>query len=290
MPHVSELQERYADYGVRVVGVSREELKVVTDFLAKEDQGGATWNDKMRYTVAVDPDDSVNNDYMKAAGQNGIPTSFIVGKDGHVEWIGHPMRMDEPLAAVVRDTWDRTKYKTEFEATQKAEAAQRRMQTQMRELTKAGDWAGIVKLLDEALAESPDNFALQMQKFEALLIHLDRATEAYALADQMAAKAWDNAQMLNALAWTVVDTEGIKTRNLDFALRTAVRASELTKDKDGAILDTVARCHFEKGNLKEAVEIQRKAVEYAPAGPMADELKANLEKYEKALAAKGKTR
>ena len=36
---------------------------------------------------------------MQAAYQPGIPTAFIVGKDSKIEWIGHPMRMDEPLAS-----------------------------------------------------------------------------------------------------------------------------------------------------------------------------------------------
>ena len=41
-----------------------------------------------------------------AAGQNGIPTAFIINGDGQVAWIGHPMGMDEPLAEIVDGTWD----------------------------------------------------------------------------------------------------------------------------------------------------------------------------------------
>ena len=39
--------------------------------------------------------------WMKAAGQNGIPTAFIVNKEGKIAWIGHPGRMDEPLDKIV---------------------------------------------------------------------------------------------------------------------------------------------------------------------------------------------
>ena len=52
---------------------------------------------------------------MRAAGQSGIPTAFIVGKTGQVEWIGHPMTMDEPLAQVVAGDWDRAAAKAEFD-------------------------------------------------------------------------------------------------------------------------------------------------------------------------------
>lgn len=36
----------------------------------------------------------------------GIPTAFIVGKDGKVAWIGHPMSMSEPLAMVIAGNWN----------------------------------------------------------------------------------------------------------------------------------------------------------------------------------------
>ncbi len=42
---------------------------------------------------------------MEAAGQNGIPCAFIVGKDQKIEWIGHPMQMDAVLEQVVSDSW-----------------------------------------------------------------------------------------------------------------------------------------------------------------------------------------
>lgn len=37
-----------------------------------------------------DPDGSVTKDYYEAAGPNGIPVAFIVGKTGEIEWIGTP--------------------------------------------------------------------------------------------------------------------------------------------------------------------------------------------------------
>jgi len=115
MPHVSEIQERFANYGVTIIGVSDEPLPVVFDFLVKEDKDGVRWNDKMRYTVATDPDRSVYLDYMVSAGQGGIPTAFIVGKTGEIEWIGHPTwpkgAFDDALDGVVRDTWDRNEFK-----------------------------------------------------------------------------------------------------------------------------------------------------------------------------------
>jgi thiol-disulfide isomerase/thioredoxin len=150
MPHVSELQEKYADKGVQVVSISTEPLETVTEFLKQTAAGEERTYAEItaNYCLTTDPDESVHKDYMEAAGQNGIPCAFLVGKDGKIEWIGHPMAIDEPLAQVVEGTWDRETFRAQFEAEQKLE---REMSGIMR-LASAGDLEGANAKLD-ALAE-----------------------------------------------------------------------------------------------------------------------------------------
>ncbi|MHC5004103.1 MAG: TlpA family protein disulfide reductase [Planctomycetota bacterium] len=135
MPHLSELQEKFADYDVRFIGVSDEPLQTVVEFLFKTDRDGQINNDRTRYTLTTDPDESVKKAYFQAAGQRGIPCSFIIGKDQHVEWIGHPMGMDAALEAVVKDTWDRDAFKAKWEreqaSTRLAQKHQRAFMTAM---------------------------------------------------------------------------------------------------------------------------------------------------------------
>ncbi len=118
IPHISELQEHYLDYDVTFIGVSDEKLQTVVDFLGKTDKQDKTWTSKIHYALATDPDESVKNDYMKAAGQRGIPTAFVVGKDTKIEWIGHPIQIDAALESVVQDTWDRDAFKVVLEKRQ----------------------------------------------------------------------------------------------------------------------------------------------------------------------------
>jgi tetratricopeptide (TPR) repeat protein len=66
---------------------------------------------------------------------------------------------------------------------------------------------------------------------------------------------------LNYLAWTILDTPEMKNRDLDLALDFAKKAADLTKHEDCAILDTLARAYFEKGDLDKAIEIQAQALE-----------------------------
>ena len=123
MPHLADIQEKYKDT-VQIVSISDEDLQTVTDFLEKPlpdavEGGPQTYAElTSKYCLTTDPDESVGGDYMRAAGQNGIPACFLVGKTGIVEWIGHPMRLDEPLEQVLNDSWDREAFAVEFQRTQ----------------------------------------------------------------------------------------------------------------------------------------------------------------------------
>lgn len=99
IPHLTELQKKYKDKGVVFVGVSNETIEKVKPFV--EEQG-----EKMDYVVALDKENLTNKDYMRAYGQNGIPTAFVINKKGQIAWVGHPMTMDKPLEQIVADTYD----------------------------------------------------------------------------------------------------------------------------------------------------------------------------------------
>jgi thiol-disulfide isomerase/thioredoxin len=99
MPHMTELQAQYKDQ-VTVISVTSADPKNTLDKVEAmvKDKG----DEGMGYTVAWDKGRETNDAYMKAAGQNGIPCAFIVDAESKVAWIGHPRRMDEKLAEVVR--------------------------------------------------------------------------------------------------------------------------------------------------------------------------------------------
>ncbi|MCA9294920.1 MAG: redoxin domain-containing protein, partial [Phycisphaerales bacterium] len=283
MPHISGVQQKYKDYDVQIIGISDEDLPTVVGFLTKADQEKKLWWDKIEYTLATDPDRSVYKDYMEAAGQNGIPTAFIVGTEGKIEWIGHPMGIDEPLDQVVKDTWDRNEFKMEFEKEAKAAREAMNRQRAIGAAMQAGDHAKALSIIDEMLAEeaNKDNMGLEMYKFRLLLNDMKAPTKAYAFADDIITNHWNDPQGLNAISWYIADTPNLPERNLNVAMKAAMRASELTDHKDPAILDTVGRVFFEQGKFADAVKWQKKAVANAE-GDMATELMTALKKYEAA--------
>ena len=82
--------------------------------------------DKMDYRVAMDkvPDGDVRGqngamakNWMIAAGQNGIPTAFIVDRDSKIAWIGHPMEIE---ATPRRDTCSRTPVEKQWLAARRS--------------------------------------------------------------------------------------------------------------------------------------------------------------------------
>jgi thiol-disulfide isomerase/thioredoxin len=55
----------------------------------------------LKYRVAFESDREMVTSWMEAAGQDRLPTTFIVDGEGKIAWIGHPMGIEEPLAGVV---------------------------------------------------------------------------------------------------------------------------------------------------------------------------------------------
>ena len=100
IPHLTELQKKFQDKGVVFVGISDEPADKVKPFVEK-------MGEKMVYVVACDEDRKTSEGYMTAYAQGGIPTAFIVGKDGKVLWFGHPMaELEETLQSVLDGKYD----------------------------------------------------------------------------------------------------------------------------------------------------------------------------------------
>jgi hypothetical protein len=294
MPHLGELQTKYKDYGVTFIGISDEPLETVTKFMDSVDKKSEKkWSDLIQYTLTTDPDKSVRSDYFVAAGQRGIPSAFIVGKDQHIEWIGNPHPMsedgfDKALEAVVKDQWDRNAAKTEFENRGAAEKAAVESQKALAAAMQSKDWPKVIEIADTLLAKNPKDVNAAMLKFRTLVNESNKAEDGYTFLKTFASTHyWENAEILNMFAWTIVDDAAMKTRDQDFAMGCAMRAAQLSEYKNAAILDTLARCWYERSNLAEAVKWQTEAAKFAGEDPMGEEIKATLKKYQDELAKKG---
>lgn len=275
MPHLSQLQQSYGEKAT-FVGVTREDPETVEKFLEQEQSPGKTWREVVQYRLALDDAGFMNTAYMRAANQNGIPTAFIVGRDQRIEWIGHPMRMDEPLAKVVANEWDRDAAIVEF----RKEQAANQLTSELNTLVRTKDWDAALSKLDQAV-----ELGIDPARVLSLRIAVLRLAERFEQVAQLEAgyveSVWEQASPLNEYAWRQCLLRG--ERNLPLALKAAQRAAELSEEQDASILDTLARVYFEQGELAEAISWQKKAVA-VDKGATA-EINAALKRYEAALAA-----
>ncbi len=285
MPHISALQEEYGEQ-VKFIGVSSEkELETVTTFLGETNKTDNLLNtDRMRYTVAVDPDRSTSKAFMEAAGQNGIPTAFIINEEGKVAWIGHPMTMDKPLSEIVSGTWDIASAAAAFKQEQAQELAMREFNMTLRKSQQNGDWDAYIIAIDSFTDEFGPNPQLMNMKFRALLEGKQDKLAAYACAEDIVQSNWNDAMAMNAMAWGIVDEMPEESQDLDFALKVAMRGCELTDYKDPMILDTLARCYWEMGDHYKAIAWQKKAVANPTGTEMDESIQATLDDYQTSLA------
>ena len=287
IPHLTAMQKEFP--AVQFISVAASENGPKEKQLDKLKTFVADKGDAMGYSVAYDSDRDMGKSWMEAAEQGGIPCAFIVGKDGVIQWIGHPMEMDKPLAAVVAGTWDLNKAKQSAATEAKAEETNKELSKLMRSAQKSGDYKELLAKIDEAIKSDPKNSQMLMTKFQILAGPAKQPQEAIAAGKQLLAMDL-SAMEFNELAWVSATEMPEKSRDLDFSLAAAQKAVSVSKSADPAILDTLARVYWDRGDKAKALATQQSAVDLGAKGDMdADtlgEMKETLEKYKSTEGAK----
>ncbi len=289
IPHLTDHAKKFKDkaefIGVSVWEQGDDIPGLVSKFVEK-------MGDKMDYNVCLDDGQKMAETWMKAAKQNGIPTAFVVDKEGKIAWIGHPMAgLEGVVEKVIAGTFD-SKAEAERAAKEakEAEGAQAGMQAAFKKVqtaAKAEKWQDAVKAVDDMIAAYPkvaEN--LIPMKFDYMTKYDEKG--AYAFVLKAAENEYkSNAMALNQIAWKLVEDDKTSKEGYTTALDLSKRSNDLTKNEDGTMLDTLAYCYFRTGNVAKAVELQEKAVKLvekmgdAP-DEMKDEMKERLQKFKKA--------
>ncbi|MCX7048551.1 MAG: redoxin family protein [Candidatus Sumerlaeota bacterium] len=299
IPHLTEIAKTFKGKA-QVIGMDVwERDKEDAARIEKVEKFVKDMGEKMDYTVAMDTSDGfMAKNWMTAAGEGGIPCAFVIGKDGKIAWIGHPMSgLDKALEQICAGTYDvkeaaalREKKKAdqaiEREKSQATMAKQRETFTKINEMRQKGDIKGALAELDKFIAENPEMAQRMTITRLGLLFDADEAAgmkEARKLADG----EWkDNARSLSMLVSMLVAANR-KTPNYDLAIEIGKRACELSKNQDAYALNALAQAYFKKGEIDKAIEAQEKALEMIKktAGSSEQIIKiyqTSLEKYRNA--------
>ena len=158
IPHLTELAHQFKDKGVRFVGVAvwEDDPQEVSPFV--EEMG-----DKMDYSVAIDlvPADGKRGDgamakaWMEAAEEHGIPAAFVV-QDGKIVWIGHPQRLDDPLAKIVAGDWNPSELAAQRLLDKTKQRKVRLVRNKVYKPYGERDFLATVAAIDEVTKDDPD--------------------------------------------------------------------------------------------------------------------------------------
>ncbi len=247
MPHLAELQTHYGD-SVRFIGVTSETPETVREFLSGQQSDDQTWADVVTYTLACDDNDRTSASYMEAAGQNGIPTAFIINAEGTVVWIGHPMGMDDPLQQVVDGTYDVESARSEF-----------LLSRHLNEALQTGSYDRALTILEEHLSNHPDDVQHALLRLQLLMV-LGRTDELSGPAVRLAESHPDDLQVQAVVARILADNAAGDAALLDTALACALKAVELVGEPHPDALALAAHVYSARGEPEQAVAWQKKAI------------------------------
>jgi thiol-disulfide isomerase/thioredoxin len=268
IPHLSQLQAQYKDITFIGQNCWEQDASATAPFVAQ-------MGDKMNYRVAADdgPQGKMAQTWMAAAGQDGIPTAFVVDKETKIAWIGHPMELEPVLAGIEAGTFDAKKF-ADDEAAKQADLQQLQAVIQTRDPDK------ILPAIDEFVKKRPDLATQLMGLKYTVLIQKKDTPAAMAVAGQLIDACKDDAGALNEVAWSMVDPEHpIDKPDLALAEKAATRANELNKGEDAGVLDTLAHVYAAQGHLDKAIATETDAASKATDPDLKSSLGKSLDGF-----------
>jgi thiol-disulfide isomerase/thioredoxin len=273
IPHLSDLAKKNPD--VTFMGISiweDQDEEKITGFIKE-------MGDKMDYAVGYSGNqDGMAESWMQAAVQNGIPASFVV-KDGIIQWVGHPMTLDKPLAEIKAGTFDLPKFKEEFIAEAERTQRQIKLNGELNRInalyTEGKTDAAKKALTDLRKSNTEANFPADNIEFAWTAKENDAEWRKLVAARLASGKPQD----LNiVLGFVLRQTgKGGNAEQAKFALDAAVTK---TQGKDILVLQYGQAYASRTKDFKTALEYTNKILEVLPNSPLKDdaEFKAAMEK------------
>ena len=247
MPMLSKLQNEYPESDLAVIGISDENVGLVKNFVKKNPT-------RMQYAVAVDRKESTSKSWMQAAGQNGIPTMFIVDRHEKIQWIGNPLmnpkEFEEIVALVIDDRYDAELRRNAQPMLRAIDAA-----------VKVRNYREAYMYIDKLLETDRRIFALQAARKYAIMAYEEKDTEgAKVYGTELIGNYSQDDALLRRFARKLATDPDIpeEYRDLDLAVAAAAAAAAADDNKPRGFA-TMALVHFHRDELEQAIALQRRA-------------------------------
>ncbi len=250
IPHLNEMSKQYRAQGLQVVGISVDDQRNPVDPFVKGK------GDAMGYLVGWDKEKALSGAWMKAAGQEGIPCTFVVSNK-KILWIGNPH--DPKFESIVKLALSG---RYDPDVTPQAE----KLLAAARGAARVGNFAEAAQHYDKALELNPKvTFDAAIEKYRMIAEQQDNAEGAQAWAGACLELYAGEPAELSELALFLATDPTLKQHDLATASAAAQKAVEASSGGDPAALAAQARVLFLQGDSAAAYAAQHKAYRLAPA-------------------------
>ncbi len=171
LSHLVQLQEKYRDSGVEVLGIAaRERAQTPDEARSKLDAWLTEKLPKLNYRIGLDYTREMDKLWMDPSFSIGIPTSFVVDRDGHIAFIGFPTQLDDVLPKILSGSW-RSSDEAKAADAERIATGERTMPilAKLTPAMKAQDWAKALSAVEEAVAVMPDDLNFRVLHADLLL-------------------------------------------------------------------------------------------------------------------------
>lgn len=250
IPHLTRLVKKHPGE-VEVIGISISETQETPEdreYIGRVRAFVRKMGDQMDYRVAVDrPDRFMHSTWFKPAATGGIPTAYIIDREGRVAWvgIGSPDDVERIVEQVRTGTFSLAK-ETERQRQLEADALKRsavdraaaassqieidRKYPGYQAAMKRGDLAAAIASLDAAFAGHPELEAAGAYQWKLMaLLQRNKTNAVNAYAADLVTRFADNDDIQGFLSACIVATSEEARFDTQLAFESARKAAEGAK-------------------------------------------------------------
>ncbi|MET4260902.1 thiol-disulfide isomerase/thioredoxin [Bradyrhizobium sp. S3.12.5] len=301
MANLVILQDKYRNNGVEVVGIAAHEQALTADEARASLDAWLTKSvPKLNHAIAFDYAGEMSKLWMDPSFSVGIPTSFVVDRDGRLAFIGHPTQLDNALPKILNGSWAVSDEAKALDAAslntgrrRKRELSKKRALVEpifarLDPAIKSKDWAAALSAVEEALGAMPDEVAFRGLHAELLLHKIRDMGAGLPVLRQLVRDAIEK----KSVVWMSVAIRQLFDPAKDYFgfphaerfamgkdLSEHILAANPPQGSEGAKFlsyGAVAQYYYETGKRGRAIELVEAALKWLDAAPASDVAKRDV--------------
>ncbi|AUW47371.1 redoxin domain-containing protein [Rhizobium leguminosarum] len=174
LARLAQLQEKYSDIEVELIGVAAGEKAATADKARARVRHWLTkWLPHSNIRIAFDYSGEMAKHWLLASLTFHVPQAFVVDRDGSIAFIGHPDSLEDVLVKVIDGSWCASAEAKNAEKERIAEgeidAAKYALYGRIWAATKIEDWKTALSAIEEGVNLFPDDISWRQSHVGTLM-------------------------------------------------------------------------------------------------------------------------